>query len=761
MVSNYSDFTLQRSVGSQGAHRPMPSDTTGSNFANIAIQTKLRVSQPNDAYEQEADRVAEQVTRMSTPSSAGISITKEVNRKCSACGNNKEDEVKNNTLNISRKPATRPSFETREQATTDVNNVLSSRGTLLDNDTKKIMESSFGIDFSRVRIHTDEKAAESANSVNAVAYSVGQDIVFGPDQYSPRTKKGEQLLAHELTHVVQANSATLHPAMPSSSVDSLENESQKIAAAFSPNGVMMPIHGIARNLNVPLRAGEDQPTLGNLPRDLPEPTGRRRFILVKVKDKWYEVSHDGRRRTASGKYDFVVMNGSIYAVKASSKFGHTEAALGGRVTWAGGIQFTKNGVLKEWNNASGHYVPAGTLAVKEIRRGEIVEKVGLVHPDLPGDKYTALKFPPGSQKQLPVAQPKPGEVAVPPRGEVKKSGKTRRVYSGETVSGEINIPSAGSTTVTETKGDVPPGSSPVRSKPGTSKTTSTRAKVGAVGEAAAQALNTGGNMAVDYFSKMRYEEQYAVHKPHWEAYQKSNPQMGILLILKYNKGVDSGQGPYAAPGFISMTWEAGLSEDRAKAAWKSRPSYERSNYTYDFQYIQALEPEGVAPLNWQKVAIGKFVNQRDFNLVRIGYKQRSMLGFGGREFEINGQYDIKSSAKSSSKYNFEFMILRIPPKIPVIDTRGGKSTLDVTTREYPVMGGTVPVIMIDDEPIIAAVGANADTVGFFNWKINAQVRDLNHSLRLIEDIYNVRWLRPKDVQIVRSLREFMVVPSSD
>ena len=177
--------------------------------------------------------------------------------------------------------------------------------------------------------------------------------------------------------------------------------------------------------------------------------------------------------------------------------------------------------------------------------------------------------------------------------------------------------------------------------------------------------------------------------------------MGILLILKYSKGVDSGEGPTAAPGFISMTWEPGLSEDRAKAAWAYRPSYDRLNYTYTYQYIQALEPEGVAPHDWQKVAKGVFVDQTNFHLVRIGYKQRSWLGLGEREFEINGQFNMKTPAEKSSMHNLEFMILRIPPKIAVVDTLGHESSFNVTASEYPVMGGSVPVIMIDDEPIIA------------------------------------------------------------
>ena len=69
------------------------------------------------------------------------------------------------------------------------------------------MEPQFGHDFSSVRIHADAAAAESATAVNALAYTVGRDIVFAADRYAPATAAGRRLLAHELTHVVQQGGA--------------------------------------------------------------------------------------------------------------------------------------------------------------------------------------------------------------------------------------------------------------------------------------------------------------------------------------------------------------------------------------------------------------------------------------------------------------------------------------------------------------------------------------------------------------------------
>jgi Domain of unknown function (DUF4157)/Lysine-specific metallo-endopeptidase len=88
-----------------------------------------------------------------------------------------------------------------------VHDVLRSPGQPLDSATQAVMQSRFRRDFSQVRVHTDERAAESARAVSAHAYTVGQNIVFGEGRYSPRTQQGRSLLRHELTHVLQQSAA--------------------------------------------------------------------------------------------------------------------------------------------------------------------------------------------------------------------------------------------------------------------------------------------------------------------------------------------------------------------------------------------------------------------------------------------------------------------------------------------------------------------------------------------------------------------------
>jgi hypothetical protein len=84
-----------------------------------------------------------------------------------------------------------------------VRDVLRSTGQPLDQATRAFMEQGFGHDFSCVRLHTDARAVDSARAVNALAYTVGRNVVFGAGRYSPATPAGRSLLAHELAHVVQ------------------------------------------------------------------------------------------------------------------------------------------------------------------------------------------------------------------------------------------------------------------------------------------------------------------------------------------------------------------------------------------------------------------------------------------------------------------------------------------------------------------------------------------------------------------------------
>jgi Domain of unknown function (DUF4157) len=154
----------------------------GTNGARL--QKKLAIGEPGDQYEQEADRIAEQVT------SGHVWRT--------------EDSPRGHAPQIQR-------HAVGPVATNDVppivHEVLSSEGQPLDSATRGFFEPRFGYNFGQVRVHSDGKAAESAEAVGALAYTLGSHIVFGAREHTLSTENSRRLLAHELTHVVQQSGA--------------------------------------------------------------------------------------------------------------------------------------------------------------------------------------------------------------------------------------------------------------------------------------------------------------------------------------------------------------------------------------------------------------------------------------------------------------------------------------------------------------------------------------------------------------------------
>ncbi len=150
------------------------------------IQPKLKISDPNDRHEKEANRLAGEV--MQKP------------ERPAWLGN------KTHPANSFLHKMKQQNLAELTEVPTVVNEVLSSPGQPLESDTRAYFEERFGHNLSKVRVHTNAKAAESALKVNAVAYTVGHNVVFGRGHYVPNTYQGRHLLAHELVHTIQHNS---------------------------------------------------------------------------------------------------------------------------------------------------------------------------------------------------------------------------------------------------------------------------------------------------------------------------------------------------------------------------------------------------------------------------------------------------------------------------------------------------------------------------------------------------------------------------
>lgn len=219
---------LQQIVGNQGVQRLLRSGY---------FQAKLKIGQPNDMYEQEADRVAEHVMRMPGRGVSGTSKgPANIQRKCTACESGQgfcpqcaEEEEAIQPKPLARTITPLIQLQSEELEEGDEEEILQTKetpghapgvtpdiaanidamrggGQPLPQSVRAFFEPRFEYNFSQVRMHTDTRAAETARAVNARAFTVGQDVVMGEGQYAPNMTEGRKLLAHELTHVVQQKS---------------------------------------------------------------------------------------------------------------------------------------------------------------------------------------------------------------------------------------------------------------------------------------------------------------------------------------------------------------------------------------------------------------------------------------------------------------------------------------------------------------------------------------------------------------------------
>lgn len=191
-------------------------------------QAKLTVGRPDDAYEKEADKMAEKVTSMPDAALQRVSdkqdeeqlqakplagqITPLLQRKDDAPEEEQEEPVQSKRIQRQAGDEEEQTVQAKaaierpqpvSSGTESGINCMRSGGRPLDAPTRRYFEPRFGRGFGDVRVHTDGRAAETARSLNARAFTLGNDVVFGAGEYAPHSMKGRRLLAHELTHTVQ------------------------------------------------------------------------------------------------------------------------------------------------------------------------------------------------------------------------------------------------------------------------------------------------------------------------------------------------------------------------------------------------------------------------------------------------------------------------------------------------------------------------------------------------------------------------------
>ena len=203
--------------------------------------SNLKVSQPNDAAEIEADQIADRVMRMSVndakPHRELSNTSNTIHRKCDAC-DEAEEEVAEEPVMRKEAFASAAATPPPDDTPPAIKNAISSDGQPLDLQTRSFFQPKLGADLGKVRVHTNSWAANSARSVNALAYTVGQNIFFGDGQYNPGSATGRALLAHELVHTIQQSTGNVpgriqrQPSQPADSDAELRREMVNMAARW-------------------------------------------------------------------------------------------------------------------------------------------------------------------------------------------------------------------------------------------------------------------------------------------------------------------------------------------------------------------------------------------------------------------------------------------------------------------------------------------------------------------------------------------------
>jgi hypothetical protein len=173
------------------------------------VQAKLTVSSPGDVYEQEADRVADMVTRKISADEVQRQVPEEEEEVATKRASDIQRQVPEEEEEIAAKPASEiqhQPFAVSRELEANINAARGS-GQPLPDSVRDSLEPQLGHDFSQVHIHADAKADELSQKLNAEAFTTGNDVFFKEGAYQPGSDSGRGLIAHELAHVVQQSAA--------------------------------------------------------------------------------------------------------------------------------------------------------------------------------------------------------------------------------------------------------------------------------------------------------------------------------------------------------------------------------------------------------------------------------------------------------------------------------------------------------------------------------------------------------------------------
>ena len=698
MDSDDSIIHLERTIGNQAVQRLM-STNVPFNFAKIGIfQPKLKVNQPGDAYEQEADRVADQVMRMPVSDSASrMTNAKEtIDRKCSVCEMNKEDSNEQE-LNISRDILTTANLETTDKTANEISIVRSSSGLSLDPSIRHYMESRFGFDFGRVRIHADDNAARSAESINARAYTVRNDIVFGHGQYSPHTKPGQHLIAHELSHTIQQNTSGNSPIV--------QRQPGPPNTAKAGKELFWKLLALREAM---LRGNSEAGLTWNREMNRFSPD-QRPPITNHIDSQLRNLSKNDRGTL----YNYAVQGESGRALPTSAaghRTGDKMVRSGFSASPSSGVNDPRNFAVEFRSDNSGR----GAGIERPVTRNfQDIKGSGVSDDDAKRQAVERLR----NAKAARSPSQRPEQIPLPP----------------DPLRTQAPVVSPGSTSL------------------------KSRAKAAVAGGAvlALEGAHKGLDLIIDFQNRNAMET--ALSKMEVRINEiRAQPNMGVLLIYCFTDLYGGG------PTFSHLDIEAGRAKDEAWDKWKRKPSfipYTTSIHFIDPAEPTGVEPPGwdkvaVATFNDPSSIRFEKVGFKEWSIVGD-----SGLYLPIRSLNTPGSLKFSPSAGKLFEFFVLQMPSKISSRdvsitnaiVPIgSDTINYEDVVTVSEKGDKGERTTVPAIMIEDEPIVAVVAANEFTRAIFNKLDIFAIGDKGNNLKLSNKA-EIRWLKPSQVRVLKRL----------
>lgn len=662
------------------------------------------------------------------------------------------------------------------------------------------MEAAFDADFSGVRVHDGDVAAQSARAARANAYTVGSHVVFGTGRYRPDTPSGQRVLAHELTHVMQQGpqgnvvQRDEDPRALTGSVDpltlgtaDLDDEVRRLRAWLSRQTTSTPDRTRLAQALQSLEA-ELGRRAGNLPQPPPVPPAPDRLvrppvpIAADVPATSFSAAHTTAIGVQNAAPDPAIRQRLLQIVTQGGPMPPDTRVIGAAIVEVEGFRGAREirAISAQGTDALGQGAPVfhattpGTrvfTAARSIAGGSARREFPFSHvndAEIKLFEYIAANMPANATGRITIVtmRSRNGGAIVEPIPACSSCTNAFFELAGR-YRGRVQV---GSYAATHPTGTVDLGGGRGQA---TTQTVGTQGDTTArIGTPDMRGLNVGGpsargvgivaglqvifmganfvlGIANDAAQQRRAEEALARIEPGLRARRSADPSTGVLLVFFYTQ-VQAPPESLIQPGpvFSHIEYDFGRTRDEAWDAWRSAPQLRRGPAAMTREQTQEVWiPPLVAP------------SVRD---IRTPFPSAALATFASgrttlQDVEWGGitGFDDEGTSSLTGAAGARFLVLRVPSTLSFFAS-GSSHDVSIPVEERAAhAGGNVPVVNLDPSfpgsNVAAACLFPADDATASIFATARATRDNLGLLRGYPNFRRVRWARPEDIDVVERI----------